>query len=49
MVTAGGVIPAQDYDVLSRYAQTNYIKKVLKNLIFKQRMIQIHLYRVDYT
>ena len=26
---------------------TNYIKKVIKKLIFMQKMIYIHLYKVD--
>ena len=27
---------------------TNYIKKVIKKLIFKQKMIHIHRYMVDH-
>ena len=36
-------------DFLSRLrARTNYIKKLIKNIIFMQVMIQTHQYMVDY-
>ena len=44
-ITAHGL---NEYDSHARmYYATNYIKKSYKKLIFKQKMIHIHLYKVD--
>ena len=44
--SAGNEIDKISY--LAPWARTNYIKKLIKNIIFMQVMIQTHQYMVDY-
>jgi len=41
------IIHNSQFTILS-HKGTNYIKKVIKKLIFMQKLIHIHLYTVDY-
>ena len=52
-VTELAILPPSASNLLNKnsylaFARTNYIKKLIKNIIFMQVMIQTHQYMVDY-